>query len=59
MKDIYKTKVYGLLEGIHSRAQMLEKGIKGTQKVDPTTALRLLQEIQKLHSDVKDMVDIS
>jgi hypothetical protein len=59
MKDIYKTKVYGLLEGIRSRANLLEKGVKNEQKVDQAMAIRLLQEVQKLHDDVKEMVDIS
>lgn len=59
MKDIYKTKVYGLLEGIRSRASLLSKGVKGEQQVDPNMAIRLLQEIEKLQEDVKAMVDIS
>ena len=59
MKDIYKTKVYWLLEGIRSRASLLSKGVKGEQQVDPNMAIRLLQEIEKLQEDVKEMVDIS
>ena len=52
-------KAQELLEGIRSRASLLNKGVKGEQQVDPNMAIRLLQEIEKLQEDVKEMVDIS
>ena len=42
-----------------SRANLLEKGVKNEQQVDQAMAIRLLKEVQKLHDDVKEMVDIS
>ena len=59
MKDVYKQSAYNLINGIESRATLLEKGVTGAQKVDPNTALRLVQEINKLNSDIRELVDIS
>jgi len=59
MKDVYKQRAYNLINGIESRATLLEKGVTGAQKVDPNTALRLVQEINKLNSDIRELVDIS
>ena len=49
MKDVYKQRAYNLINGIESRATLLENGVTGAQKVDPNTALRLGQEINKLN----------
>ena len=59
MKDVYKQRAYNLINGIESRATLLEKGVTGAQKVDPNTALRLVQEINNLNSDIRELVDIS
>ena len=59
MNEARKLKAYSHIEGIESRAKLLEKGITGAQKVDPKMALRLTQEILDLNSKVKDLVDIS
>tara|TARA_B100000029_G_scaffold329024_1_gene321338 strand:- start:677 stop:856 length:180 start_codon:yes stop_codon:yes gene_type:complete len=59
MKDVYKQRAYNLINGIESRVTLLEKGVTGAQKVDPNTALRLVQEIKQLNSDVRELVDIS
>ena len=59
MKDVYKQRAYNLINGIESRATLLEKGVTGAQKVDPNTALRLVQEINKFNSDIRELVDIS
>ena len=59
MKGVYKQRAYNLINGIESRATLLEKGVTGAQKVDPNTALRLVQEINKLNSDIRELVDIS
>ena len=59
MKDVYKQRAYNLINGIESRATLLEKGVTGAQKVDPNTALRLVQEINKINSDIRELVDIS
>lgn len=59
MKPAYKQKAYNLINGIESRATLLEKGITGAQRIDPRTALRLLQEINKLNLEVRELVDIS
>ena len=52
MKDVYKQRAYNLINGIESRATLLEKGVTGAQKVDPNTALRLVQEINKLNFQI-------
>ena len=59
MNEARKLIIYCFIEGIESRAKLLEKGITGAQKVDPKTAHRLTQEILDLNSKVKDLVDIS
>jgi len=59
MNEAKKLKTYSFIEGIESRAKLLEKGITGVQKVDPKTALRLTKEILDLNTKVKDLVDIS
>ena len=59
MNEARKLKTYSFIEGIESRAKLLEKGITGAQKVDPKTARRLTQEILDLNTKVKDLVDIS
>lgn len=59
MNEARKLKTYSFIEGIESRAKLLEKGITGAQKVDPKMALRLTKEILDLNSKVKDLVDIS
>ena len=59
MKPAYKQRAYNLINGIESRATLLEKGVTGAQKVDPKTALRLIQEINKINTDVRELVDIS
>ena len=59
MIDFYNHRAYYLINGIESRATLLEKGVTGAQKVDPNTALRLVQEINKLNSDIRELVDIS
>ena len=59
MNEARKLKAYSHIEGLESRAKLLEKGITGAQKVDPKTALRLTQEILDLNTKVKDLVDIS
>ena len=59
MNEARKLKTYSHIEGIESRAKLLEKGITGAQKVDPKTAHRLTQEILDLNTKVKDLVDIS
>ena len=59
MNEARKLKTYSFIEGIESRAKLLEKGITGVQKVDPKTALRLTKEILDLNTKVKDLVDIS
>ena len=59
MNEERKLKTYSHIEGIESRAKLLEKGITGAQKVDPKMALRLTQEILDLNTKVKDLVDIS
>jgi hypothetical protein len=59
MKPAYKQKAYNLINGIESRATLLEKGVTGAQRIDPRTALRLLQEINKLNLEVRELVDIS
>ena len=43
MNESRKLKAYSFIEGIESRAKLLEKGITGAQKVDPNTAQRLTQ----------------
>ena len=35
MNEARKLKTYSFIEGIESRAKLLEKGITGAQKVDP------------------------
>ena len=59
MNEARKLKAYSFIEGIESRAKLLEKGITGSQKVDPNMALRLTEEILNLNTKVKDLVDIS
>ena len=59
MNEARKLKAYSFIEGIDSRAKLLEKGITGAQKVDPNMALRLTKEILNLNSKVKELVDIS
>ena len=49
MNEARKLKTYSFIEGIESRAKLLEKGITGAQKVDPKTAHRLTQEILDLN----------
>ena len=59
MNEARKLKTYSHIEGIESRAKLLEKGITGAQKGDPNMALRLTKEILNLNSKVKELVDIS
>ena len=59
MNEARKLKTYSHIEGIESRAKLLEKGITGSQKVDPNMALRLTEEILNLNTKVKELVDIS
>ena len=59
MNEARKLKAYSHIDGIESRAKLLEKGITGAQNVDPNTALRLTKEILNLNTKVKDLVDIS
>ena len=59
MNEARKLKAYSHIEGIESRAKLLEKGITGAQKVDPNMALRLTKEILNLNRKVKELVDIS
>ena len=59
MNEARKLKAYSHIEGIESRAKLLEKGITGAQMVDPNMALRLTKEILNLNSKVKELVDIS
>ena len=59
MNEARKLKTYSHIEGIESRAKLLEKGITGAKKVDPNMALRLTKEILNLNSKVKELVDIS
>ena len=59
MNEARKLKAYSFIEGIESRAKLLEKGITGSQKVDPNMALRLTEEILNLNIKVKELVDIS
>ena len=59
MNESRKLKAYSFIEGIESRAKLLEKGITGAQKVDPNMALRLTKEILNLNNKVKELVDIS
>ena len=59
MNEARKLKAYSFIEGIESRAKLLEKGITGSQKVDPNMSLRLTEEILNLNIKVKELVDIS
>ena len=59
MNEARKLKTYSHIEGIESRAKLLEKGITGAQKVAPNMALRLTKEILNLNNKVKELVDIS
>ena len=59
MNEARKLKAYSHIDGIESRAKLLEKGITGAQKVDPNMALRLTKEILNLNNKVKELVDIS
>ena len=59
MNEARKLKAYSHIDGIESRAKLLEKGLTGAQKVDPNTALRLTKEILNLNDKVKELVDIS
>ena len=59
MNEARKLKAYSHIDGIESRAKLLEKGITGAQKVDPNTALLLTKEILNLNDKVKELVDIS
>tara|TARA_B100000530_G_scaffold324753_2_gene261797 strand:+ start:748 stop:927 length:180 start_codon:yes stop_codon:yes gene_type:complete len=59
MKDVYKTKVYNLLEGISSRAKLLDDGITGVRKIDNDTARNLIAEVSKLTEQTREMIDIS
>lgn len=59
MNEARKLKAYSHIEGIESRAKLLEKGITGAQKVDPNMALRLTKEILNLNNKIKELVDIS
>lgn len=59
MNEARKQKTYTFINGIESRAGILEKGITGAQKIDPKMALRLIQEIQRLNNDIKEIIDIS
>ena len=59
MNEARKLKTYSHIEGIESRAKLLEKGITGAQKVDANMAIRLTKEILNLNSKVKELVDIS
>ena len=59
MNEARKLKTYSHIEGIESRAKLLEKGITGAQKVDPNMALRLTKDNNNLNSKVKELVDIS
>tara|TARA_B100000214_G_C23956504_1_gene623100 strand:+ start:1535 stop:1714 length:180 start_codon:yes stop_codon:yes gene_type:complete len=59
MKDVYKTKVYNLLEGITSRTKLLDDGITGVRKIDNNTARQLIAEVSKLTEQTREMIDIS
>ena len=59
MNEARKLKTYSHIEGIESRAKLLEKGITGAQQVEPNMALRLTKEILNLNNKVKELVDIS
>ena len=59
MKDVYKTKVYNLLEGISSRTKLLDDGITGVRKIEPQLARKLIAEVSKLTEQTREMIDIS
>ena len=59
MKDVYKQKVYNLLEGISSRTKILDDGITGVRKIDNSLARQLIQEVSKLTDQTRELIDIS
>ena len=59
MKDAYKRKAYDLINIITSRTKVLDDGVTGIKPIQPNEARNILKQIDKVGTQLRELVDIS